>query len=58
MYLEADFVCPPGTKILIQMNRPPAKSLPRVLSGEVRWYRQLFEDESSYEYGLGVRLSR
>ena len=57
MYLETDFVCQPGTKVLIQITRPPAKSLPDVLSGEVRWYRQLFEDESNYEYGVGVRLS-
>ena len=56
MYLEADFVCRPGTKVVIQMARPPAKSLPNVLSGEVRWYRQLFENESDYSYGLGVRL--
>jgi PilZ domain len=56
MYLEADFVCQPGTKILIQITRPPAKSMQKVISGEVRWFRHLFEDESSYEYGLGVRL--
>jgi hypothetical protein len=56
MYLEADFVCQPGTEILIQITKPPIKSMPRVISGEVRWFRHLFEDESSYEYGLGVRL--
>lgn len=56
MYLEADFVCRPGTKIWIQMNSPPADSLPKVLLGEVRWHKQLFEDESKYAYGLGVKL--
>jgi hypothetical protein len=58
MYLETDFACQPGTKLLIRVTWPPAKSLPKVLSGEVRWYRQLFEEESKHEYGLGVRLSR
>jgi hypothetical protein len=56
MYLETDFVCQPGTKIWIQMSSPPAKALPKILLGEVRWHRQLFEDESDYAYGLGVRL--
>ena len=31
MYLEADLVCKPGTRIWIQMARAPAKSLPKVL---------------------------
>ena len=56
MYLEADFVCQPGTEILIQITRPPTKSMPKVISGEVRWFRHLPEDDSDYAYGLGVRL--
>ena len=56
MYFEADFVCQPGTEILIQITKPPIKPMPKVLSGEVRWYKHLPEDESSYGYGLGVRL--
>jgi len=56
MYLEADFVSQPGTEILIQITKPPIKSMPRVISGEVRWFRHLPEDESNYAYGLGVRL--
>jgi hypothetical protein len=56
MYLEADFVCQPGTEILIQITKPPIKSMPRVISGEVRWFRHLLDDESNYAYGLGVRL--
>ena len=56
MYLEADFVCQPGTKILIQIAKPPIKSMPKVISGEVRWFRHLLEDESNYAYDLRVRL--
>jgi len=56
MYVEADFVCQPGTKILVQITRPPIKQMPKVLSGEVRWFRQLSEGESNYGYGLGLRL--
>ena len=58
MYLEADFVGRPGTRILIQMTEPLVRSLPKVVSGEVRWSRDLFEGESNYAHGLGIRLGR
>jgi hypothetical protein len=56
MYFESDFVAKPGTSIKIQVESPPFKTSPREYSASVVWYEPLDQEESFYNYGIGVRF--
>jgi hypothetical protein len=56
MYLEADFMCQPGTRVVIHIPGPLAKSSSKAFTGEVRWCRMLPKEQSDCLCGLGVRL--
>jgi hypothetical protein len=56
MYFESDFVAKPGTPIKIQLENPPFKASPREYEARVIWYDALDEEDSIYNYGIGVRI--
>ncbi len=56
MYFESDFVPKPGTPVKIQLENPPFKTSPREYAANVVWYDALDEEESVYNYGIGVRF--
>ena len=56
MYFESDFVARPGTPIKIRVENPPFKTSPREYPASVVWYEPLDQEESIYNYGIGVRF--
>jgi len=44
----------PGTNVKIEVENPPLADVPSLLSAEVKWCRELLNDNSFYCYGIGV----
>ena len=55
MYLESDYAPRPGRKIRLKVNSLPEIATPQEYVAEIRWRCPLFENASSYSYGLGVK---
>ena len=58
MYFESLFSLNPGTNVKIKVENQPLADVPPVLSAEVRWCRELQNDNSFYCYGIGVEYSQ
>jgi len=54
MYFESLFSLNPGTNVKIKVENPPLTDVPSLLSAEVRWCRELLNDNSFYCYRIGV----
>lgn len=44
-----------GTPIKIRFGKPLYKVAPSVLSGTVRWCKDLSRDDSEFSYGVGIK---
>ena len=57
MYFESLFSLNPGSKVKIKVENPPLADVPPVMSAQVKWCRELLNDNSFYCYGIGVEYS-
>jgi len=58
MYFESLFSLVPGTKVKIKVENPLLTGVSPTLSAEVRWCREILNDNSFYCYGIGVQYSK
>ena len=58
MYFEVDRVLEPGEEIYIGIENSPYSFRPAVFRAEVRWCREIGDEEALYFYGVGVRYNR
>jgi hypothetical protein len=56
LYFKSDVAFKPGTKVRIQFENQPFQSGPKTLSSVVRWCRELYEYDSDYNFGVGVKF--
>ena len=56
VYFKSDVAYKQGTKIQIQFDNPPFQSGPKTLSSVVIWCRKLFDYDSDYTFGVGVKF--
>lgn len=55
MYFEVDKKLEPGNEIYIGIENSPYTYRPAVFRAEVRWCREIKDDEAMYFYGVGVK---
>jgi hypothetical protein len=57
MYFESDYAPLPGTEIYIGIENSPYDAGADVYRAQIRWRKQLPNEESKFNYGVGVRYS-
>ena len=54
-YVESDYAPRPGRKVHVKVDGLPQFITPHVYLAEIRWRRQLTENQSGYNYGVGIK---
>ncbi len=54
-YIESDYAPRPGRKIHVKVDGLTDVITPHVYLAEIRWRKPLNENQSSYNYGVGIK---
>lgn len=54
-YVESDYAPRPGRKIHLKVDGLPDVITPHVYLAEIRWRKSLTGNNSSYNYGVGIK---
>ena len=55
VYLESDYAPRPGRRIRLKVNGAHHIFAPDLYLAEIRWRRPLFDENSEYTYGIGMK---
>ena len=58
MYFESDYAPLPGTEIYIGIESSPYDANADVYRAQVRWRKELPDDQSRFNFGVGVKYSQ